>query len=221
MKRILTLLLVLATGWSAMAQYGPRYAPARRGPASWSNLELGFSLNNFTGELRPGEGAGHTQRPDRFGFFGEYRVDMTEFMDIGLQLFTTMGRGTVYGGSGYGITHDDWFWQGAALLVVDYNVFPFSSLCPYLGIGVGPGMGYDRNKTEDVSGWTHALVISPRAGVELFDHLRLAVQYQAYLNGAQHFSNIGLCLSWSFDPALSFRRSPRGPATGHGRRQRW
>ena len=231
MKRILTTLLILALGTTAFAQYGPgrgghggyshRYGPSagyRPGPGYYMQdgvLELGITLNHFTTGDKNGLRA---YRPDRVGFFGEYRVDISPVVDMGLQLSTTFGKGSLM----YDLTSsyrnpygdDMWYWQGAPLVVTDINLLPYSGFNPYVGLGIGPGFGYERNivrndRSNEYGEWTHALVLSPRAGVELFECLRLSVQYQWYLSGAYTYSHAAFGLSWAF-----------GSRMGRGRRMR-
>ena len=212
MKRALITLVALALGMTAFAQYGPNrpggmshgYGGGRPGRgygyAFGGELEVGFSVNNFTKWDKDGV---TVDRPDRVGVFGEYRMDLDGFMDMGIQLSTTFGKGTILHNS---FADNAWYWQGASLLVTDFNLLPYYSFNPYIGIGVGPGFGYEKNKVTGESEWTHSLVLNPRVGVELFECLRMSVQYQWYLNDSNKFSHIAFGLSWAFDPSLRGRR---------------
>lgn len=221
MKRVLITLVALAVGITASAQFGPgRYGGPGRGygPGYGSGyrpgpgyglryngtLEFGLSLNHFT----TAEKAGFKPfRPDRVGFFAEYRADITPFVEMGLQLSTTFGKGSLTSERDpYG--PDMWYWQGAPLVVTDFNLLPYTGFNPYIGIGIGPGFGYEKNKFSGTHEWTHALVLSPRAGVELFEHLRMSVQYNWYLNGAYTYSHVAFGLSWAFNP-MGHGRGPR------------
>ena len=210
MKRILTTLLALAIGMTAFAQFGPGRPGGGMGHGysgrpgfgygyMGGKLELGFSVNDFTG--------GHSaylsaERPDRIGLFGEYRMDLGAYMDMGMQLSTTFGKGVLQYS---GFSDDAWFWQGAALVMADFNLIPYTVFNPYIGIGVGPGFGYAKDKVNRESEWTHALVLAPRAGVELFERLRLSVQYNWYLNDSAKFSHVAFGLSWVFEPGMRGR----------------
>ena len=212
MKRALITLVALALGMTAFAQYGPNrpggmshgYGGGRPGRgygyAFGGELEVGFSVNNFTKWDKDGV---TVDRPNRVGVFGEYRMDLDGFMDMGIQLSTTFGKGTILHNS---FADNAWYWQGASLLVTDFNLLPYYSFNPYIGIGVGPGFGYEKNKVTGESEWTHSLVLNPRVGVELFECLRMSVQYQWYLNDSNKFSHIAFGLSWAFDPSLRGRR---------------
>ena len=90
------------------------------------------------------------------------------------------------------------FIQVAPLVVTDINLMPYSGFNPYVGIGIGPGFGYERDKGERHGTWTQALVISPRAGVELFERLRMFIQLQGYLSGGSTYSHVSFGLGWSF-----------------------
>ena len=177
MKRTLITLVALAVGMTAFAQYGPRggygsygrsYGGGHRPGYGYyfqdGAFELGIMFNHFSK-------AGDTFRPDRLGFFGEYRVKVNPVVDMGLQLSTTFGKGS-YTSAGEPYGPDARFWQGAPLVVTDFNLLPYSGFNPYFGLGVGPGFGYEKSEFADKGLWTQALVLSPRAGVELFECLR-------------------------------------------------
>ncbi|MBQ9192999.1 MAG: hypothetical protein IJ156_04700 [Bacteroidales bacterium] len=216
MKRALITLVALAVGMTAFAQYGPgRYGGGYgRGPGYGSGprygyymgagtFEFGVTLNHFV--TREVNGA-KPYRPDRVGFFGEYRVDLGPFVDMGVQLSTTFGKGSL----SQDITSPDmWYWQGAPLVVTDINLLPYSGFNPYAGIGIGPGFGYEKNTFAGTSGWTQALVLSPRAGIELFERLRMSVQYQWYMGGSGRFSNVAFGLSWCFGTGMQGGMGPR------------
>ena len=209
MKRALITLVALAVGMTAFAQYGPRgyghnYGYGRGYHSSGyymqdGALEFGIMFNHFSK-------AGDTFRPDRMGFFGEYRVKVNPVVDMGLQLSTTFGKGSLlYANQVENSYGDDmWFWQGAPLVVTDFNLFPYSGFNPYFGLGIGPGFGYGKNivkedRSREEGNWTQALVLSPRAGVELFECLRISVHYQWYLSNWSKFSHIGFGISWAFN----------------------
>ena len=203
MRRLLTTLAALAIGMTAFAQYGPgRYGGGRPGYYSGyyapyrGTFELGLSLNHFTTGTRDGI---TVTRPDRAGLFGEYRMNLDGYFDMGLQLSTTFGRGVAG-------TYETSYWQGAPLLMADFNLLPYTPFNPYIGVGIGPGFGYEKKKSQSSGDWTNALVLSPRAGVELFEHLRLSVQYQWYLSDSHKFSNVAFDLSWAFGPSARGRR---------------
>ena len=216
MKKALTLLLALALTTTAFAQYGPSRPVGRGGSFGHhygssghrpgygygyfdaSVFELGITLNHF--------GHKEVERPDRVGFFGEYRVYLGPYVDMGLQLSTTFGKGKYYPWDD--VYEDTRYWQGAPLVVTDINLLPYSGFNPYVGIGIGPGFGYERWKSAQHGEWTQALVISPRAGIELFERLRMSVQYQWYLNGGPKYSNIAFGLSWAFSGGMGGRGRP-------------
>lgn len=208
MKKALTILVALALGMTAFAQYGPRhYSNQGYGPGFGTGhrhgygygyfdegvLEFGITLNHFPGREKNGVSV---QRPDRVGFFGEYRMLLGPIVDMGLQLSTTFGKGE---SSIEGIPlYETRYWQGAPLVMTDINFLPYSGFNPYVGLGIGPGFGYEKNLFTDKGEWTQALVLSPRAGVELFERLRMSVQYQWYLSDGYKFSNVSFGISWAF-----------------------
>ena len=213
MKKVLITLVALAVGMTAFAQYGPgrpgygnNYGsrPGYRPGGYYMQegaVEFGIMFNHFNK-------AGHTLRPDKLGFFGEYRVKINPVVDMGLQLSTTFGKGSyTYDSMPY---KDVRFWQGTPLVVTDFNLFPYSGFNPYFGLGVGPGFGFEKiiGSSEDGE-WTQAIVLSPRAGVELFESLRISVHYQWYLSKATTFSHIGFGISWAFNTMGGGRRPMR------------
>ena len=144
MKRALITLVALAVGMTAFAQYGPGRPGGGRGygpnyggggyrPSRYymdGAFEVGIMFNHFNRN-------GNTYRPDRLGYFGEYRVKINPVVDMGLQLSTTFGKGSYTAASEpYG--PDARFWQGTPLVVTDFNLFPYSGFNPYFGLGVGP-----------------------------------------------------------------------------------
>ena len=215
MKKALTILVALALGMTAFAQYGPGRPAGGRGGSFGpgpgghrpgygygyfdnSVFEVGITLNHFRQK--------EAERPDRVGFFGEYRVYLGPYVDMGLQLSTTFGRGISYLYDGIG--GDTRFWQGAPLVMTDINLLPYGGFNPYVGIGIGPGFGYERYVNAQHGDWTQSLVISPRAGIELFERLRMSVQYQWYLNGGGKYSNVAFGLSWAFSGGMGGRGRP-------------
>ena len=105
MKKILITLFVLAIGMTAFAQYGPGrrgggrdfrprndFGPSRSfGGGGYGfdegTFEFGMTLNHFTNHKT-------TERDDRVGFFGEYRVYLGPNIDMGAQFSTAFGRGS-------------------------------------------------------------------------------------------------------------------------------
>ena len=216
MKRILTTLVILAIGMTAFAQYGPgrpggrpggyghNYGSGSHRPGGYymmdGTFELGVTINHFSK-------AGETFRPDKLGFFGEYRVDVSPYVDLGVQLYTTFGKGS-YSSDGEPFGPDIRFWQGAPLVVTDVNLMPYSGFNPYVGLVFGPGFGFMKSEVADKGEWTQSLVITPRAGIEFFECLRMSAFYQWYLNDWSRFSHWGLGISWAFGGGMR-GRGPR------------
>ena len=219
MKRILTTLVILAIGMTAFAQYGPghggrggfgggrSYGPSagfRPGAGYYmqeGTLELGVTIDYFTK-------AQDDTHPSKLGFFAEYRVDVTPIVDLGVQLYTAFGRNRPYWSDSDPIGPEVHFWQGAPLVVTDINLLPYSFFNPYFGLGIGPGFGWMQNDLAEKGEWTQALVLDPRAGIELFECLRMSIHYQWYLNHAARFSHFGLGISWAFGPGMGRGRRP-------------
>ena len=158
MRKVLITLVALAVGMTAFAQYGPGRPGGGRGGYGYGHnyggggyrpsryymdgaFEVGIMFNHFNRN-------GNTYRPDRLGYFGEYRVKINPVVDMGLQLSTTFGKGS-YTTSGEPYGPDARFWQGTPLVVTDFNLFPYSGFNPYFGLGVGPGFGYEKSEFAD------------------------------------------------------------------------
>ena len=180
MKKILTTLLALGLALTAFAQSGS------------SEVEIGGTLNYFLGNKVDQV---YYKRPMRPGIVMEYRYNIGSHLDLGVQLSSTFGKGKKVG-TGY--TDDAWFLQAAPLAVANFNLLPERGFNPFIGVGVGPGFGYESNKITRVSSWNTSLVVAPHAGVELFEHLRLSVQYNWYMKTGNRFSNVAFGLSWVF-----------------------
>ena len=219
---MLIALVALAIGMTASAQYGPgrpgghHYGPGNYRPNpgygrgygygyfDGGTFEFGITLNHFNTRDRNGI---TPFRPDRVGFFGEYRVDLGPYVDMGLQLSTTFGKGS-YSSFEEPFSPDSQYWQGAPLVVTDVNMLPYSGFNPYFGIGIGPGVGYEKSEFNDRGTWTQALVLTPRAGVELFECLRMSVQYYWYMN-THKYSYCAFGISWAFGSGMGGRRPMR------------
>ena len=180
MKKILTTLLALGLTLTAFAQSGS------------SELEVGGTLNYFLGKQVDNVSYNRPMRP---GILIEYRYNISDYLDLGVQASSTFGQGKIVG-TGY--TDKAWFLQVAPLAVADFNLLPERGFNPFIGVGVGPGFGYESNKITKVAHWSTSLVVAPRVGVELFEHLRLSVQYNWYLKAGEKFSNVALGVSWTF-----------------------
>lgn len=176
MKKILTTLLALGLALTAFAQNG-------------SELEIGSTGNYFLG--REVDHVSY-KRPVRPGIFMEYRVNAGH-LDFGAQLSSTFGKGKIVGN---GYMDNGWFLQVAPLAVADFNILPERGFNPFIGVGVGPGFGYESNKITKNDKWATALVLAPRAGVKLFERLNLSVQYNWYMKKGEKFSNVAIGLGW-------------------------
>ena len=180
MKKIFTTLLALGLALTAFAQHGS------------SELEIGGTLNYFLGKQVNNVSYNRPMRP---GILIEYRYNIGDHLDLGVQLSSTFGQGKI---AGTGYTDKAWFLQVAPLAVADFNLLPESGFNPFIGVGVGPGFGYTSNKITKIASWSTSLVVAPRVGVELFEHLRVSVQYNWYMKEGNRFSNLALGVSWAF-----------------------
>ena len=126
-------------------------------------------------------GLNFTQKYDAYF---EWRHDLGTHFDVGARLDYKVCPMTAYnnGTTLYkGTLHCP-----ALLAVADFNFLPGKKVNPFVGVGTGPALticGWASKKTLGESGTSQspigkdfgfAWVASPRVGVELFEHLRLA-----------------------------------------------
>ena len=122
--------------------------------------------------------------------FLEWRHALTRHFDIGVRLDYMNGPGKtidyISNEEYRGMLH-----HVAVFGVADFNLFPSSSINPFIGIGLGPAVnilnwksinlfkgGESSGKLDALSPQSlFALCASPRVGVELFGHLRLAASF--------------------------------------------
>ena len=118
----------------------------------------------------------------------EWRYDFGNHLDIGAKLDYKYCPVSVYDMGAVEYFGDQHY--GALLALVDFNFLPGRKINPFIGIGAGGGLTLDVWKSQKVvdqeiydAAKTMSLgakdpsflfVASPRIGVELFNHLRLA-----------------------------------------------
>lgn len=139
------------------------------------------------------------------GYF-EWRHDLGKHLDVGAKLdykFCPASFYDRYGGYNYkGDLH-----YGALLAVADFNFQPLEKASFFFGLGLGPGMILENwTSYQEVSpreGWkpeqglgspSFQLVVTPRVGMELFNHLRLSASVDVFVERWPVSFNIG----WTF-----------------------
>ena len=199
MKKIVLLIALTCSMFSAAAQYGPGYRPGY-GPGYGPGYDTGYGPGYGTGygrSYRPDQrievgigltGIGDISSVYRNSFaelYGEYRGFLNEWFDVGVQLFFTGGKGR----------NDN------------------EKLTPL--VGVGRTYGYYNYPTEDFSGWGRGWCIDPRIGLELFERLRLTAHLRCSF--ADRIGTYGaISVGWTFNPYRHRHRrnqQPRDPST--------
>ena len=128
------------------------------------------------------------------GVYGEYRWSLGRHFDAGARL--DVQGGTVSSGSSIA---NPWAISTDLLAVADFNLFPGKTVNPYLGIGVGPGFGMYNNTTLD-NLWAGSFLAmaDARLGLELFQHLRVAVDVKTPVFGNPRFTYLCINVGWVF-----------------------
>lgn len=128
------------------------------------------------------------------GVYGEYRWSIGRHFDAGARLDAqggTMVISDAYNVNPFVISTD-------LLAVADFNLFPGKTVNPFLGIGVGPGFGMHNNTLDLLWAGSFLAMADARLGLELFQHLRVAVDVKTPVFGDQRFTYICLNIGWGF-----------------------
>ena len=130
----------------------------------------------------------------RVGVYGEYRWSIGRHFDAGARLDAQGGRMVI--SDSY--NPDPWTISTDILAVADFNLFPGKTVNPYLGIGVGPGFGMHNNTLDHLWAGSFLAMADARLGLELFQHLRVAVDVKTPVIGDQRFTYLCLNIGWAF-----------------------
>ena len=228
MKKIVLLIALTCSMFSAAAQYGPGYRPGY-GPGYGPGYDTGYGPGYGTGygrSYRPDQrievgvgltGIGDISSVYRNSFaelYGEYRGFLNEWFDVGVQLFFTGGKGRNDNEKLTPLGQFKLFqagWEG----ILDWDFLDMPNMMAFLGFGVGRTYGYYNYPTEDFSGWGRGWCIDPRIGLELFERLRLTAHLRCSF--ADRIGTYGaISVGWTFNPYRHRHRrnqQPRDPST--------
>lgn len=113
-------------------------------------------------------------------------------IDIGAELNFNNASRSVSG-------DDQGFCLNSLQAVADYNFLRGHKVSPFVGLGLGAG---DR----DISGWGESMAdeggtfcVTPRAGVELFRHLRLTLDARI---ASKYYNTVGFSIGYVFGGGL-------------------
>ena len=157
-RRITAIIVALLVGFSTLAS-------AQEKP---HNYEVGAGVNVY-GILGSVGGPGRSLGP---GVHFEYRYDLSDRLDVGARAYYKYGdgRSAPTGEPTYGIT----FNQIGLKAVADYNFRPGKLLRPYIGVGAGAGVLFDKTYMGTDSS-TYGTV-GPRLGLQLW-RFRAALEF--------------------------------------------
>lgn len=101
---------------------------------------------------------------------------------------------------------------GSLVTFADWNFRLWKNIAPFVGFGIGGSTSlyydypmYDEtgNEPESVEAASSAWILNPRFGVEFINHLRLSVEYKAFLGTGNALNNyFALNLGWAFGGGL-------------------
>ena len=128
------------------------------------------------------------------GVYGEYRWGIGRHFDAGARLDVQGGPMSL--SDSYNA--DPWAISTDILAVADFNLFPGKTVNPYIGIGVGPGLGMHNNTLDYLWAGSFLAMADARLGLELFHHLRVAVDFKTPVLGSPRFTYLCLNVGWAF-----------------------
>ena len=128
------------------------------------------------------------------GVYGEYRWSLGRHFDAGARLDAQGGRLVISDS----FNPDPWTISTDILAVADFNLFPGKTVNPYLGIGVGPGFGMHNNTWDYLWAGSFLAMADARIGMELFQHLRVAVDVKTPVFGDPRYTYLYLNIGWVF-----------------------
>jgi len=91
-----------------------------------------------------------------------------------------------------------------ALAVADFNAFPGKIVNPYIGVSLGPAAGLSADASRGRNTFSFLLSVSPRIGIELFNHLRISasmdvIAYNPFRAGLEAaFMPLCFNVGWTF-----------------------
>lgn len=133
----------------------------------------------------------------KYGAYGEYRWVLGKFFDFAAHLDAKAGPIGFYDYQSKKSHSEGFSISGDILAVADFNLFSGKTVNPYIGIGLGPGFGMHNATLDDLFAGHFFIYTDLRAGLELFRHFRISVDYSVPLL-SEMFITLNVNVGWVF-----------------------
>ena len=169
MKRLLLSIALLGSCFFAGAQMIGVPGRGYGYPSPYvSQIEFGAGYNIFSHNTY--------DENDKLGLYLEYRGFVSSDFDLGVQVSTSFGNAVEKNFP----ERKHFSWQGGIEVLGNKYFWLTDMMAPFIGVGFGPGFIMDKNKADATTIWKSSLIINPRAGIMLFDNLKMGIEYKAY-----------------------------------------
>lgn len=132
----------------------------------------------------------------KFGAYGEYRWTLSKHFDFAAHLDLKAGPIGDYDYGTKKYRSEAFTISGDLLAITDFNLFPGKTVNPYIGLGLGPGFGMHNYTIDHLFGGGFLIYTDLRLGFELFQHLRISVDYNLPLR--EMFTTLNINVGWVF-----------------------
>ena len=133
----------------------------------------------------------------KFGVYSEYRWQWGKHFDVAARLDAKAGPVGDYDYWSKKYHYDGFSLSGDILAMADFNLFPGKAVNPFIGLGLGPGFGMHNATLDGLFGGHFFLYTDARAGLELFRHLRISIDYSVPLL-SEMFTTLNANIGWVF-----------------------
>ena len=199
MKRLLLSIALLGSCFFAGAQMIGVPGRGYGYPSPYvSQIEFGAGYNIFSHNTY--------DENDKLGLYLEYRGFVSSDFDLGVQVSTSFGNAVEKNFP----ERKHFSWQGGIEVLGNKYFWLTDMMAPFIGVGFGPGFIMDKNKADATTIWKSSLIINPRAGIMLFDNLKMGIEYKAYTKYFPDYSYVGFYLGLAFEPMRVFGGRSRG-----------
>ena len=117
----------------------------------------------------------------KFGAYGEYRWQWGQHFDVAARIDAKAGPIGYYEKWNKKTSYYGFSISGDVLAAVDFNLLPDKAVNPFIGLGLGPGFGMHNDTLDNLFSGRFYIYTDLRAGLELFRHLRISVDYSVPL----------------------------------------
>lgn len=133
----------------------------------------------------------------KFGAYGEYRWTLGKYFDAGARLDAKAGPIGDYDQGNKKYHYEAFSISGDLLGTIEVHGFPCKKVKPFFRLGLGPGFGMHNATLDDLWYGKFYFYTDAGAGLELFQHLRISVDYSVPLL-SEMFTTLNLNLGWVF-----------------------